>query len=110
MSWYGARVSGDGIQRNVLVTSCSGLSELLTISYTGTSANTVSRVSTMRRVQMKDGGGAISPRFLDMVSLPPPGRADQVHGGHQEQEDQHEHRHRRALAEVPVDERGLVDV
>ena len=32
MSWYGARVSGDGIQRNVPVTSCSGFSELLTIT------------------------------------------------------------------------------
>src|ERR1700759_5835954 len=109
MSWYGPNVMGSGIHRNVLVTSCSGFTELLTITYTGTSANSVSRVSTIRRVHRNDGGGAIRPRRL-AIAGPPPGREEQVDGRDHQQEQQHQHGHGRALAEVPGHERGLVDV
>src|SRR5579872_530973 len=53
ISRYGRNVRCAGIQRNVPVTSCSGFSELLSITYSGRSAKTVSAVRTTRRVQTK---------------------------------------------------------
>src|ERR1039457_6160585 len=139
MSMYGLIVMCAGIQWNVPVTSCSGLSELLTITYTGSTAKMVSSVSTVRRVQMKERGGAgaapaglgtrppsgsdqqvqpcahkerggASAARADLGTRPPSGSDQQVHPCDQEQEEQQEDRHRRALAEVPGEERRLVDV
>src|ERR1700744_5414095 len=108
-AWYGLKVIWSGIQRKVLVTSCSGFTELLIITYTGTSANNASRVSTIRRVHRKDGGGAIRLPRLD-IAVSPPRRNQQVDSRHHQQEQQHQHGHGRAFAEVPGHERGLVDV
>src|SRR5918992_5895152 len=97
MSTYGRSVSSLGSQRNLPVTSASGLSELVSIAYTGTTANTVSRVSTTRRVHTKDRGGAVGDRGdllpeLELRMAPPrPGRDRQIAGGDQQQEEQQQY-------------------
>src|ERR1035437_9275406 len=78
MAMFGLIVTCAGIQWNVPVTSCSGLSELLTITYTGSTAKMVSSVSTIRRVQMKERGGA-SGAWADLGTGPPSGSDQQVH-------------------------------
>src|ERR1039457_5978619 len=104
MSMYGLIVTCAGIQWNVPVTSCSGLIELLTITYPGRTAPMVSSVSTIRRVQMKERGGARGAG-AERCTGPPAGRDQQGHPGDQEQEEQQEDRQRRARAEGPGEER-----
>src|SRR3954469_13734590 len=101
MSMYGRIVRLLGNHWNLSVTSCSGLSDVLIMTYTGRAANTPIRVSTIRRVHTNDIGRAIGDRCpLDMAP-PSHGGEGQVHRGHQEQEEQQQHGHGRAGAEVP---------
>ncbi len=70
MSIYGRTVRCEGIQWKVPVTSESGLSELLSITYMGRVAKMVSSVRTIRRVHTKDGGGAVGV-LSGLDTLPP---------------------------------------
>src|SRR3954468_22224658 len=113
MSRYGLTVTLCGIHRNEPCTSWRFFRDELNITYTGTSTKPSSSVRTTRRVHRKDFGCAIGEGRsvdLDIVLAPSPGRDQQVHGRHHEQEEQQQDGHRRTRAEVPVDERGLVDV
>src|SRR5262245_49676784 len=111
MSMYGRSVSEPGIHWNLSVTSCSGLSDVLSMTYTGSAAKIPSRVRTIRRVQMNDMGRAIGDRrvldVLDTAGPPRPGGERQVRRGHHEQEQQQQHGHGRAGAEVPGEEGRL---
>src|SRR3569833_4366616 len=110
MSMYGRSVSEPGIHWNLSVTSWSGFSEVLSMTYTGRAAKIPSSVSTMRRVHTNDIGRAIGDRCALDIAPPRPGGDGQVRRGHQEQEEQQQHGHGRAGAEVPGEERRLVDV
>src|SRR4051812_24262822 len=107
MSTYGRTVSSLGHHRNRPVTSASGLSELVSMAYTGTAAKIASRVSTTRLVHTNDLGGAVGLLGdLRIAPSPPPRmrRERQVQARHHEQEEQQQYGHGRAGAEVPGDE------
>src|SRR3954454_23206786 len=100
MSTYGRSVRSPGIHWNFPVTSWSGFSDVLIITYTGRAAKIAIRVSTIRRVQMNDIGLAVGDRYpLGMTTPPAPqGGERQVHRGHHEEEEQQQHGHGRAGA------------
>src|SRR3954464_13125329 len=103
MSLYGSKVRFDGIHENFERTSSSGLSDEITIVYSGKSVTKlrITRPATWpirpRRVRSRN---ALTPH------------AEDAHVDHrdQEQEQQQHPRHRRAEPEVEVHERVDVDV
>src|SRR5690349_22303923 len=101
MSTNGRTVTCVGIQWKAPCTSRSGLTDETTITYSGRTVKTVRRVSTTRRAQ----------RTADdsRMTAPQPTGA-QVPERDEQQERQQQHGHRRAQAEVPGEERGVVDV
>src|SRR5689334_8455323 len=101
MSMNGWKVIRDGTQEKVLCTSTSGLIDEPAMTYSGMTVNRVSAPRISTRAQRSQRGSRIAQ---------PPPVHHEVGDGDEQQEAEQQHRHRRALAEVPRDERGVVDV
>src|SRR6266540_1635407 len=101
MSMNACAVGWLGSQVNAPCTSFSGFIAELTIAQSGVRTNSASRVSTTRRAQRSAADSRIGSPAVGH---------EQIDSRNDEQEHQQGDRHRRALAEVPGDERALVDV
>src|SRR5690348_12838235 len=101
MSMNGWMVRWVGSQWKSPCTSPRGLSDDVTMTYSGTTVNAPRTTMTTRRNTRND---------LASCTTGPPVGEEEVGAGHDQQEQQEQHRHGRAEAEVPVDERVAVDV
>src|SRR5665647_3702646 len=101
MSTNGRRVGCVGHQRKSPCTSPSGFSAEVTMTYSGTSVNRPRPATTTTRNTRNERGSC--------TTTPAVGN-EQVGASNHQQEQQQQHRHGRAEAEVPVDERVVVDV
>src|SRR3954465_1296471 len=101
MSMKGWIVRWVGHQVNWPVTSCSGLSDEVIITYRGTATNRPSTTTvTVRKVFIPTESRIFVPPISD----------EEIDAGDEQQEQQQEYRHRRAEPEVQVDEGRVVDV
>src|SRR5699024_1168517 len=100
---YGAIVTLLGNHEKPACTSPRGFRLVVTMTYSGSSTKALSPASTTTRK-------IFSPRVSRMGAPLPPLGGVQVHERDGQQEQQQEHAHRAAHAEVPGQERGVVDV
>src|SRR4051794_11381038 len=101
MSMKGWKVMFCGHQVKEACTSDNGFMDDVTMTQSGTTVKMVSTAMTTHRKTWEE--------VVSRIAVPPI-HGEQIDSGDDQQEDQQQHAHRGAGAEVPGQERGVVDV